>query len=460
MSDPKAQAPFPVTPERELETIEQPRPVPPKVSVFTLEVVEGPDKGKSFIIRPDSGMPVLLGQSSACAISLTDRSVSRRHLSFDLSDSQLRVTDLESTNGTLINDVVAVEALLRGGEVVHAGSTVLRVSRGLEHVAPAPRRTQFGRYLGASVAMQGVYRSCDEVLANTSSLIIEGEPGTGKELLAEVLHERGPRARGPYVVVDASSDAAQIEKDLADWSGEVLGAAAGGTLLVREVGDLSAAAQQQLAKWLTSKRETSSAATASAGHFDVRLITTSSRNLDHEVQERRFSAELAELVTQARIELPPLRKREGDIPLLAQHFWAAFGGPASGLSSDMIRRLDARAWPNNVKELRLAIARLCGPREEPSSTREIDAAKSFEGLIAAELPWARARELMMELFERLYTERMLAAHYGNVSRAAESAGIARRYFQIVKSRHAKRDNATTSPGGAPSDRTPPTAEKP
>lgn len=420
--------------ERELETLEQPRPLPPTVALFTLEVMEGPDKGKTFKVDPDAAGPVLIGQSPSCAVPLTDRSVSRRHLALDLFGSRLKMTDLGSTNGTLVNDVVALEAWLRGGELVHLGGTVLRVQRGSAQASASPNHTSYGRVLGSSPAMQRVYRACDGLLASTAPLLIEGEPGTGKELLAEVLHERGPRSRQPFVVLDGSGSPGPIERDLGDWTTGAFASAAGGTLLVREVSDLNQAAQQELVRWLSSRRSTSVAATALAGHFDVRLVVSSGRDIDREAQEGRFSPELAELLTQNRIELPPLRRREGDIAQLAKQFWTAFGGPPDGLSAEMIRRLESRSWPSNVRELRLAIARLIEMRD---GENDVDASRTFEELIGADLPFPRARELVLERFERLYVERMLERHLGNVSRAAEAAGIARRYFQIVKSRHKK-----------------------
>lgn len=421
--------------ERDLETLEQARPEPLRASVFTIEVVDGPDKGKTFTVDPDASGPVLVGQASSCAVCLSDRSVSRRHISFDLAGAQLKLTDLGSTNGTLVNDVIAQEATLRGGEIVHLGGTVLRVHRGSgPQSAVAPNRNHFGRMLGASQAMQRVYRACDALLASTAPLTIEGEPGSGKELLAEVLHERGPRSRGPFVVVDGSGNPAQIESDLGDWQKGAFSAAAGGSLLIREVCDLTNAAQTHLLRWITERQKTSSSATALAGHHDVRLVVTSGRDIDREVQDGRFLSELAEVLSKSRIELPSLRRREGDVPLLAMHFWAAFGGPSGGLSNEMLRRLESRSWPNNVRDLRLAIARLIASRDDAT---EEDTNKSFEDIIASDLPFPRARELVLERFERLYIERMLARHLGNVSRAAEASGIARRYFQIVKSRHKK-----------------------
>ncbi|NUP05900.1 MAG: sigma 54-dependent Fis family transcriptional regulator [Polyangiaceae bacterium] len=431
MTDP-AQKPTHQASERDLETLEQQRPVPPQVSTFTLEVIEGPDKGKTFVIDPESAGPVLVGQSSACAICLTDRSVSRRHLSLDPFNAQLRLSDLESTNGTLVNDVVALGAWLRGGELVQVGSTVLRVHRGAAHTQPAINRTNYGRMLGSSQAMQRIYRACDGLLASTAPLTIEGEPGTGKELLAEVLHERGPRSRQPFIVVDGSGNAANVQRDLSDYNAGAFAAAAGGTLLIREVCDLTPGAQQQLVKWLASRKGTSGA--AAAGHLDVRLVVTSARDIDREVQEGRFGADLAEHLGQTRIELPPVRRREGDITMLAKHFWQAFGGAPGGLSGEMLRRLEARSWPNNVRDLRLAVAHLISMNDDANV---VDAGQTFEELIAADLPFPRARELVLERFERLYIERMLARHLGNVSRAAEASGIARRYFQIVKSRHKK-----------------------
>src|SRR5262249_53589720 len=146
------------------------------------------------------------GQSPVCDIRLADRLVSRRHATFDLADRRLRVTDVGSTNGTLVNGVTVVEALLRGGEIIRVGQTAFRLDlvSAATPVAISPA-DRFGRLIGASVDMRRLYPLLARLAASNVPVVLEGETGTGKELLAESLHELGARAPGPFIVLDCTA---------------------------------------------------------------------------------------------------------------------------------------------------------------------------------------------------------------------------------------------------------------
>ncbi|MFO0553762.1 MAG: sigma 54-interacting transcriptional regulator [Polyangiaceae bacterium] len=416
----------------ELETYEQARPRPLPAAIFRLLVVEGPDRDRSWEIEPEQGS-LLLGTAPSCDVRLSDRSVSRRHLELEIEGGMLHVTDLASKNGTVVNDVVCVEVRLRGGELLHVGGTVLRVERRHPRADAAPSgalamRTRLGRMVGASAAMQRVYRAAERLVGSSAPILIEGEPGTGKELFAETLHELGSRARGPFVVLRAADVFERA--DAGETSAIEL--AAGGTLVLREVTDLEPATQAKLASLLSALRGSSTSATASAGHFDVRVVATTSRSLDVAVERGAFDAGLADLLGALRVELPPLRRREGDVELLAAQFWAQMGGPPSGLRTEVLSKLAARPWPGNVPELALEIARLVGAAADKDPG---NAMVTLDAIVDVSLPFSRIRQRVLDRFERRYIEKMLAKWDGNVSRASEAAGIARRYFQVVKSRH-------------------------
>jgi two-component system, NtrC family, response regulator HydG len=418
----------PPVPERELHTLDQSNPASQRLPArFSIEVIDGADKGRRFTIDPLMTGPVLVGQSASCAIRLSDRSVSRRHLSLDIVGSELRMTDLESTNGTLVNDIDALEVWLHGGERIRVGSTTMLIERDASPHWVRPKVLRFGRIVGGSPAMLPVHAACADLVLRPDPVLVEGEPGTGKELVAEVLHELGSRAAGPYVTFDRSA-----HDDPAAALVDALEEARGGTLLIRAVAELGAAEQAVLLPWLTAWRSAPSSDRARGERFDVRLITTSTISIDTEVEAGRFGADTAEAIATARIALPPLRRREGDIAELAKHFYAMFDGPAGGLPDDAIGRFEGRSYPRNVRDLKHAVAsfvaRTAGPGNE-------GAAKNLDELVSIELPFSRARELIVERFEQLYVEKMLSKHGGNVSRAAQASGIARRYFQIVKSRY-------------------------
>jgi transcriptional regulator with GAF, ATPase, and Fis domain len=428
---------------------------------FSLVVIEGPNKGLSFDIDVARQGPVLVGQSSACTVQLSDRQASRRHAAFDLADRQLRVSDLGSTNGTLVNGVSIVEALLHGGERVRIGQTTLRVDRAptpsIVVVSPSAR---FGRLVGSSVEMRRLYPLFERLAAGTLPVVIEGETGTGKELLAESLHELGARAPGPFVVFDCTAVAPTlVESELFGHErGAFTGAvgtrrgvfeqAHGGTLLIDEIGDLPLALQPKLLRVL-ERSEVRRVGGERSLQVDVRVLCATRRNLDREVHAGRFRDDLFHRLAVARVELPPLRRRRGDIAVLAQAFCQQMNASADALPEAMLRSWEDYGWPGNVRELRNAVMRrlqlgdlarlegssqnVASPPSGPASTGE----GALERIVAAGHPFPEARRRVVEEFEQRFIERVLAEHGGNVTRAAEASGVARRQLQRVKGRTGK-----------------------
>lgn len=425
---------------------------------YTLLVVDGPDAGARFVLDAARPARALVGQSPACDLRLADPHVSRRHASLDATPLGLRLTDLESKNGTTANGVPVAQAYLRGGETLVFGQTTVRVEVvRLDVPAELPTATRFGRMLGASPEMRRLYPLCGRLAASDIPVLIEGETGTGKEVLAEALHEAGPRADGPFVVCDCTS----IPPSLAESTlfghekGAFTGAtasrasvfeeASGGTLLIDEIGELDPALQPKLLRAI-ERSEVQHVGSNRWIRFDARIIAATRRDLDREVQEGRFRDDLFFRLAVGRIELPPLRQRTGDAGVLARHFWRALGG-AGEIPQDALARFTAYAWPGNVRELHNAVARLLALGEvatfeaEPASvSRPPDPAPVddvIERVLLRDLPIARARQEVVDEFERRYVRRVLARYGGNVVRAAAASGIARRYFQILRARHAK-----------------------
>src|SRR5262249_14411193 len=162
-----------------------------------------PDKGQAFTIDGTLPSRLLVGQSPACTFRLTDRSVSRRHASLDIVGACLRVTDLESKNGTFINGVAVFDALLRAGDALRMCSTIFRIELSpMRHAGSVPSVAMFGPLLGASTEMRRLFPLYQRLASSDVPVIIEGETGTGKEVLAQALHEMGPRAEAPFVVFD------------------------------------------------------------------------------------------------------------------------------------------------------------------------------------------------------------------------------------------------------------------
>jgi DNA-binding NtrC family response regulator len=286
-------------------------------------------------------------------------------------------------------------------------------------------------------------------------VIIEGETGTGKEVLAESLHEMGPRAAGPFVVFDCTAvppnlvESALFGHERGSFTGATEGRrgvfedAHGGTLLLDEIGDLELSLQAKLLRAI-ERREVQRIGYNRWIKVDVRVLSATRRDLDREIQAGRFRDDLFFRLAVARVELPPLRAREGDIVVLARHFWEHLAPRGQGFPPDFVERLEGYAWPGNVRELHNAVARRvalgdqapipsgrAGAESAASSARSADV---IEAVLALDLPLQRAREQVVEAFERRYVQRVLAAHHGNVSAAAAASGIARRYFQILRAR--------------------------
>jgi two-component system, NtrC family, response regulator HydG len=477
----------------DVETVLAPKLSSPKSAEasFALTVVAGPDQGLTFDVARGAPSRVLAGTSPSCPLRLSDRMISRRHAAFELAGARLRVTDLGSTNGTFINDVYAVDAYVSGGELVRLGETTLRVDlvAGVEPVQ-LPRATRFGRLVGASAEMRRLYPLCERIAASSVPVIVEGETGTGKEVLAESLHEVGPRADKPFVVFDCTAvppnlvESALFGHERGSFTGAtesrrgVFEEANGGTLLLDELGDLELSLQAKLLRAL-ERSEVQRVGSNRWARVDVRVLAATRRDLDREILAGRFRDDLFFRLAVARIELPPLRRRTGDVTVLAHHFWKHLAGRSVPFPAGFAQRLEDYSWPGNVRELYNAVARRVAlgelapietarpvqeapapapgypgsaapppgkaagvgtipPPPLPSEVGAPAGARDEDDLIASvlalDLPLTRARQRVVEEFERRYVERVLAQHGGNVRNAAAASGIARRYFQLLRAR--------------------------
>jgi transcriptional regulator with GAF, ATPase, and Fis domain len=211
--------------------------------------------------------------------------------------------------------------------------------------------------------------------------------------------------------------------------------ASGGTLLIDEIGDLELALQPKLLR-VIDRGEIRRIGGQQTLKVDVRLLAATRRDLDREVQAGRFRDDLFHRLAVGRIELPPLRKREGDVELLAAHFFADLSRGTMPPPASFMARCRDYAWPGNVRELRNAVARTIalGEMAVPQTEASPAAPDIIGEVTASKLPWVVARQKVIEEFERRYVEAVLKEHGGNVWRAAEASGIARRYLHKLKAR--------------------------
>jgi len=424
-----------------LRIIQTAKGAPIRASGVVISVVAGPDVGRSFAIGDIAHRRVLVGQSPACDVRLTDRAVSRRHVSIELDGQRFRLIDLGSRNGTIAGGVELKEAFLRPGAELTLGQTTLKIDLdGGAHEIPSSTESRFHRVLGTSPEMRRLYPLFDRLATKSTHVLLEGEAGTGKELVAEAIHDAGNKPDAPFIVFEpAASPAERLEAELfGDADGSVLGAleqANGGSLFVDEVGDLLAALQVRLLRALERREMRRPGGRA---EFSVRVFASTRRNLDSDVQNRRFRDDLLLALANPRIELPPLRKRGGDITFLTQCFWAAFGADVRELGPSLLQRFSEYEWPGNVRELRYAVGRVLasGDAALPATPSSQSASPDdfMAKILLSDLALPVAREEVIAEFERRYMRHMLAKHGGHVGHAAAASGIGRRYFQKLRAK--------------------------
>ncbi len=279
----------------------------------------------------------------------------------------------------------------------------------------------FGRMVGASPEMRRLYPRCQRLAATDVHIIVVGETGTGKEVLAESLHEESPRASGPFVVFDCAAVAPKlIESELFGHErGAFFGAASGragaleeahgGTLFVDEIGDMDPMLQSKLFRAI-QHGQLHRVGGDQLIKFDTRVIVASRRYLVHELKDGGFRDDVFCRLAFAQIELPPLRNRHGDIAVLMRHFVAQLGGHQTHLLCEVPEGWEAYGWPGNVRELRNAVVRrlvlgelaedpeLCG---FPGADLPSPPAEDFlDQLVQSNLPFTQARDRILDEVER------------------------------------------------------------
>jgi transcriptional regulator with GAF, ATPase, and Fis domain len=450
-----------------------------------LRAVSGPDQGTGC---PMALQRVRAGTAPDNALVLTDPLVSRYHLEVRVQDRGYLVLDLGSTNGTYFRGARIREAELSVGSEVRLGSTVLRLEPGEVSTEEVTGEKAFGGLVGLSPPMQRVYGLLVAVAPTDATVLIEGETGTGKELVAQQIHRQSPRRERSFCVLDCGSlPVGLIESELFGHErGAFTGAVSeregvfekcrGGTVFLDEIGELPLEFQTRLLRVL-DERTVKRIGSNERRRVDVRLVAATNRNLAHEVREGRFRQDLFYRLAVVRIVLPPLRKRREDIPLLARHFLHHTGcvDPQDVLTADVMKVLVSRRWPGNVRELRNVIERAVvlsdgaeGLLEEPSSSSQPARARTSSGASSPpaaspsavevappsgwlaralpppvfQLPYKDLKRALVEELECLYIGRLFERYGKNISRIAQEAGVDRHLVRRVLERLGHAD-----PGG-------------
>jgi two-component system, NtrC family, response regulator GlrR len=411
------------------------------IQTCAVELLSGPDVGKSA--KMDK--PIYrIGSHESNDLVLGDDSVSKHHLEIAVVPDGYRITDLSSSNGTFMGGVKVGEVTVVEPVTLTIGTTTLRVApAAVEAEIPASTRTSFGSVLGRSVAMRELFEQLDAVAKSDCSVLIEGETGTGKEQVAESIHNESPRKDQPFVVVDCGALLGELmESELFGHAkGAFTGAdterkgllqmADGGTIFLDEIGEMPLPLQAKLLG-VIERRKVTPLGTSTARAIDVRIIAATNRNLAREVNEGRFRSDLFFRLAVVRLRVPPLRERLDDIPMLVEAFLDGLRDREGAhiptqLSPIELARLSAQPWTGNVRELRNAVERAALKIGGPNAPVEPDPGRP-EAFI-------KSRDRFVGEFERRYLTDILERCDLNVSEAARQAGVDRRNFQRLLRRH-------------------------
>jgi len=406
-----------------------------------LRVVAGPDEGTSVEV-PDTG--VLIGSRAPAELVLSDSNASRRHAEVRRGPNGWVLTDLGSTNGTWIEDLRIEAAYLREGGLFRVGHTTIAFEGREEGVRlrPAPSDAALG-VVAASPAMCEVVAAVRQFAPTDLSVVLEGETGVGKEVLARALHRLSHRSAKPCVVVDCGA----LHEDLTESElfgherGAFTGAvearagafeeADGGTLFLDEIGELPLSLQPKLLRALEA-REVRRLGSNRIRSVDVRVIAATNRDLPAEVAARTFRADLFFRLSEVRVRIPPLRERPDDIVPLAQAFVGEVSAEAR-FTPEALEVLGRRSWPGNARELGNVVRRAAvAARGAPIGPEHLAPADlvSLPGKgggptlsVDVDLPIVEAREAVLAAFNRLYLQALLARFGDDLASVAKHAGV-------------------------------------
>jgi DNA-binding NtrC family response regulator len=419
-------------------------------------VIKGPDRGEAVRLT-NNGQAVSFGSGANCSLVLTDKTVSRKHVEAQLIGDEVMMIDCGSTNGTFIQGSRFERISIGFGAEIKLGRTVIKFLPDEEIVDPEPsQQAAFGTIVGGDTKMRQMFTLLEEVGATNATVLIEGETGTGKELIAEEIHNHSPRRDGPFVVFDCGSVPRELIESMlfGHVKGSFTGAitdrrgafaeAHGGTIFLDEIGEMALDLQPSLLRVL-DKRAVRKVGSNTYEKIDVRVIAATNRDLRAEVAKKTFREDLYYRLAVIRVSVPPLRERGSDIPLLTHHFMQAFGQGLDVTPEDMAK-LQRHAWPGNVRELRNVVERAC--LLSRGNTINIDDALVHEAApalgIRTDLPFKEAKGQLVDMFERKYIDDLMRKHKMNLSAAAREAQIDRKHLRELIRKYGLDPRASTS----------------
>jgi transcriptional regulator with GAF, ATPase, and Fis domain len=437
-----------------------------KLRKSRLVVEDGPQKGTRLDIASER---MTIGRSGICDLQLTDEGASGTHCEIVAKEAGFLLRDLASTNGTWVAGVRVREAWLEPGMPLRIGNTVIRFEHGSGSIEIAlSRREQFYDLVGHGVRMREIFAVLEKVAASDLTVLVRGETGTGKELVARAIHRASKRSQRPLVVQDCSAIPANLIESIlfghergsftgaADRKQGCFEVADGGTLFLDEIGELDISLQPKLLRVLET-REVQRVGGTRMIPVDVRVVAATNRDLRQMVNEGTFREDLYYRLSVVQVDLPPLRERPEDVPALANQFLeesAKRGHHAEGthftITRDAMMKLQAYPWPGNVRELKNTIERAVSLADGvelgmhdllPASQKTppmFFPGGTAEQFVDNGVPFKDAKQTVVDAFEAQYLKAMLDKHGDNISRSARAAGLTRYHLRELAKRYGLR----------------------
>jgi DNA-binding NtrC family response regulator len=400
----------------------------------------------SGTIFPIDVEPIVVGRSEGADVQLDDNEVSGVHCELRAITEGISVRDLGSTNGTFCSNVRIREAVLTGNAELTVGNTHLVITAsGAKQRVELGYNDRFGSIVGASPKMRRVFSVLEKVAATPLSVLVLGETGTGKEGVARAIHDASSRRMGPFVVVDCGSIPQTLaesilfghEKGAFTGANErrmgALAEANGGTLFLDELGELPIDLQPKLLRAL-SERQVKRIGGTAFDSIDVRIIAATRRDLSTEMNAGRFRSDLFFRIAQVRIELPPLRERLTDLPMLIEDICTrvhqAWAAPV--VRNWIERRMASHDWPGNVRELVNVVSVAATLAQTPDAIDDVLLLARDEQPTQSTQPataFSDAKRQAIEQFERSYFAELSRRAKGNVSEMARQSGMERHHVR-------------------------------
>jgi DNA-binding NtrC family response regulator len=433
------------------------------LSQCKLVVLKGSQRGKEFVI---SGDVIRIGKVDENDLALPEETVSRVHCEILRDQKGHLLRDLHSTNGTFLDGAEIKEAYIRPGSIITVGTVQLKFQPFEERIEILPsEKDTLGEMVGGSLKMREIFGLVERIAPTEATVLIEGETGTGKDLVARTIHDLSKRKDKPFVIVDCGAVAGTlIESELfGHEKGAFTGAtttrigafeaagAHGGTIFLDELGELSLDLQPKLLRVL-EQREIRRVGGNRTIKVDIRVIAATKQDLRKEVQKGKFREDLYFRLSVVPIHTPSLRERKEDIPLIVRNYLALMakdGAPAREIDEATMSSLMAHDWPGNVRELRNVLERgvalsPAGPNGAPvklvSMPSPSGEAGGSPGIPAQGFDEHRSyrenKEQWENEFEKRYLTWLMQRAQGNISRAAREADMDRKYLHKLLKKHA------------------------